>query len=344
MRSLLCTGGAGFIGANLVRHLLAATDLRVTVLDALTYAGNRASLTGLDPDRLTFVHGDVRDGALVDSLVADHDAVLHLAAESHNDNALRDPFPAIDTNILGTFRVLEAVRRYDKRLHHVTTDEVYGDLAPEAPPITERAPYRPSSPYAAAKASADMLVRAWVRSYGVRATISGCSNNYGPYQHVEKLIPRAITTLLDGGRPQLYGDGLAIRDWIHVSDHVTALLAILQDGRVGETYLVGAQGERTNRDALDTVLRVLDLPTDSVDYVADRPGHDRRYAIDAAKVRTELGWRPRWTSFEDGMTATVDWYRTHEAWWRPQKAATEARYEAWAAERARSTRPDEEPR
>ncbi|WOP17218.1 dTDP-glucose 4,6-dehydratase [Raineyella sp. LH-20] len=329
MARYLVTGGAGFIGSNFVRQVVATTDHDVTVLDALTYAGNRDSLTGLPPARVRFVQGDVADAELVDGLVADSDVVVHFAAESHNDNSLRDPSPFIRTNLVGTFTLLEACRRHDVRLHHVSTDEVYGDLALDDPAkFTPETAYRPSSPYSASKAGSDHLVRAWVRSFGVAATLSNCSNNYGPYQHVEKFIPRQITNLLDGGRPKLYGAGLNVRDWIHVDDHNAAVLAIIERGRIGETYLIGADGEKDNKTVIETILRLMGHPADAYDHVADRSGHDLRYAIDASKLREELGWRPRYRDFEAGLAATIDWYRAHEEWWRPQKAAVEAAYAA----------------
>jgi dTDP-glucose 4,6-dehydratase len=323
----LVTGGAGFIGANFVRHVLAHTDAGVTVLDKLTYAGNEESLAGLPESRCRLVVGDVADPVLVDELVAGHDLVVHFAAESHNDNSLRDPFPFVQTNLVGTFTLLEAVRRHGVRYHHISTDEVYGDLELDDPQrFTETTPYHPSSPYSATKAGSDLLVRAWVRSFGVPATISNCSNNYGPYQHVEKFIPRQITNVLDGGRPKLYGTGANVRDWIHVTDHSAAVLLITERGRIGETYLVGADGERSNRDVVEAILTLLGRPRDAYDQVTDRVGHDLRYAIDATKLRTELGWRPVYADFAAGLADTIAWYRDHEAWWRPQKARTEAAY------------------
>jgi dTDP-glucose 4,6-dehydratase len=327
MSAVLVTGGAGFIGSNFVRHVLATTDYTVTVLDKLTYAGNRASLDGLPPDRFALVVGDVADVALVDELFGRHDAVVHFAAESHNDNSLADPEPFLHTNLVGTFTLLEAARRHGTRFHHISTDEVYGDLELDDPErFTETTPYNPSSPYSSTKAGSDLLVRAWVRSFGVRATISNCSNNYGPYQHVEKFIPRQITNVLCGVRPKLYGSGRNVRDWIHADDHSAAVLTILEAGRIGETYLVGADGERSNREVVELILGALGEPADAFDLVDDRPGHDLRYAIDSSKLRAELGWRPRFADFADGLAATVDWYRRNESWWRPQKEATEARY------------------
>ena len=324
---LLVTGGAGFIGANFVRYIAAARpDWDVTVLDALTYAGDRATLAGLEP-AVTFVEGDIADAALTDELVRDTDTVVHFAAESHNDNSLHDPSPFVKTNLIGTFTLLEAVRRYDKRYHHISTDEVFGDLALDDPAkFNELTPYRPSSPYSATKAGSDLLVTAWMRSFNVAATISNCSNNYGPWQHVEKFIPRQITNVLDGVRPKLYGDGLNVRDWLHVEDHCSAILTVLESGRIGETYLIGAEGEASNRQVVEALLVAMGQPADAYDLVSDRPGHDRRYAVDSTKLRTELGWQARYSDFGAGLAATVDWYRDHESWWRKQKAEAEAKY------------------
>ncbi|MDG4664241.1 dTDP-glucose 4,6-dehydratase [Mycobacterium sp. 236(2023)] len=326
MGGLLVTGGAGFIGSNFVHHVVDHTDYHVTVLDKLTYAGNRASLAGLD-SRVTFVHGDVVDTALVDDLMAPADAVVHFAAESHNDNSLSDPRPFLETNIVGTYTLLEAARRHGTRLHHISTDEVYGDLEFDDPSrFTEITSYNPSSPYSSTKAGSDLLTRAWVRSFGVDATISNCSNNYGPYQHVEKFIPRQITNVLRGLRPKLYGLGANVRDWIHADDHSSAVLKILEKGRAGETYLIGADGERTNRDVVELILTLMGQPADAYDLVNDRAGHDLRYAIDASKLRSELGWEPKYRDFEHGLTATIDWYRDNEKWWAGSKDSTEAFY------------------
>jgi len=324
---MLVTGGAGFIGSNFVHQTVRERpDVRVTVLDALTYAGDERSL---DPvaGSVTFAKGDIADPDIVDRLVQDADLVVHFAAESHNDNSLHDPWPFVRTNIIGTYQLLEAVRRHDVRYHHVSTDEVYGDLELDDPAkFTPDTPYNPSSPYSSTKASSDLLVRAWARSFGVRATISNCSNNYGPFQHVEKFIPRQITNVIDGVRPKLYGTGENVRDWIHVEDHNSAVWSIIDKGRLGETYLIGADGEKDNKTVIELILELMGQPSDAYDHVNDRPGHDMRYAIDASKLRTELGWEPRYTTFEDGLAATIDWYRANEAWWRPQKDATEAKY------------------
>ncbi len=329
---ILVTGGAGFIGANFVHWTREhRPEARVTVLDALTYASDGSSLASLG-ESITLVEGDITDGPLVDRLVGETDVVVHFAAETHNDNSLVDPSPFLQTNIIGTYTILEAVRRHGARLHHVSTDEVYGDLELDDPArFTEDTPYNPSSPYSSTKAASDLLVRAWVRSFGVRATLSNCSNNYGPYQHVEKFIPRQITNVLDGVAPKLYGDGLNVRDWIHVDDHNSAVWAVIDGGRLGETYLIGADGEETNKEVVRAILRALGRPEDAYEHVSDRPGHDRRYAIDSSKLRTELGWAPRYADFAAGLAATVDWYRDNESWWRPFKDATEARYAAASA-------------
>lgn len=326
---VLVTGGAGFIGANFVQQTVRERpDARVTVLDALTYAGDR---TSLDPvaDRVQLVEGSITDAPLVDRLVGEADLVVHFAAESHNDNSLHDPSPFVQTNLVGTFTLLEAVRKHGVRFHHISTDEVYGDLPLDTPErFTDETPYNPSSPYSSTKAGSDLLVRAWVRSFGVQSTISNCSNNYGPYQHIEKFIPRQVTNLIDGVRPRLYGAGLNVRDWIHVEDHNSAVWTIIEKGQVGETYLIGADGEQGNLDVVRTLLDIFGRDADDFDHVTDRAGHDLRYAIDASRLRNELGWAPRYTDFREGLAATVDWYRQNEAWWRPAKAATEAKYAA----------------
>ena len=325
---LLVTGGAGFIGTNFVLRTVATRpDWQLTVLDALTYAGNRENLTSV-ADRVGFVQGSVADADLVDHLVADVDAVVHFAAESHNDNSLDDPWPFMESNIIGTYRLLEAVRRHGTRLHHISTDEVYGDLDLDDPArFTESTPVNPSSPYSASKASADLLVRAWVRSFGITATLSNCSNNYGPYQHVEKFIPRQITNILRGVKPKLYGQGSNVRDWIHVDDHNDAVLRILDHGRSGETYLIGADGEQDNSAIVALLLELMGKPADWFDLVSDRPGHDLRYAIDSTKLRTETGWAPRYQDISAGLSQTIDWYRDNEDWWRSTKDATEATYQ-----------------
>ena len=327
MGHLLVTGGAGFIGANFVHHVLAHTEHSVTVLDKLSYAGNRENLAVADPARCDLVVGDVADAGVVDDLVGAVDAVVHFAAESHNDNSLRDPWPFVQTNVVGTYTLLEAARRHGTRFHHVSTDEVFGDLALDDPQrFTEETAYRPSSPYSATKAASDHLVRAWARSFGVEVTLSNCSNNYGPYQHVEKFIPRQITNVLTGQRPKLYGAGENVRDWIHVADHSAAVLRILERGTPGRTYLIGADGERDNLTVLREILRLMGQPEDAFEHVTDRAGHDRRYAIDGSRTREELGWKPCYTNFSEGLADTIAWYTEHREWWEPAKSATEAAY------------------
>lgn len=319
MEHLLVTGGAGFIGANFVRQ--ASRSYRVTVVDKLTYAGNRANL----PEGIEFVQGDVCEQPLIDELVSAADAVVHFAAESHNDNSLRSPEAFVHSNINGTFALLEAVRKHGTRLHHISTDEVFGDLElGGSDAFTETTPYNPSSPYSATKAGSDHLVRAWVRSFGVRATISNCSNNYGPYQHVEKFIPRQITNILTGQPAKLYGTGAQVRDWIHVDDHNAAVLAILERGRIGETYNIGAGGKHvTNKEVIETIC---ELMAGTYEHVADRPGHDQRYTMDATKIRRELGWAPQHTDLRSGLEQTIAWYTDNRWWWEAGKAGIEQKY------------------
>ncbi|WIM67974.1 dTDP-glucose 4,6-dehydratase [Corynebacterium breve] len=326
MGTMLVTGGAGFIGANFVRMALKRDPkLDVIVVDKLTYAGNRVNLAGLN---IEFVQGSITDAPLIDELVARADTVVHFAAESHNDNSLTDPSPFVDTNVVGTFVLLEAVRKHNKRLHHISTDEVFGDLALDDPArFTEHTPYNPSSPYSATKAGSDHLVRAWVRSFGIKATISNCSNNYGPYQHIEKFIPRQITNLLTGRPAKLYGTGAQVRDWIHVDDHNDAVLLILEKGRLGETYNIGADNDHTSNKQV--IEMICELMGGTYEHVADRPGHDQRYAMDSTKLREELSWRPRYTSsISEGLERTIEWYRDNEEWWAADKVAVEAKYAA----------------
>lgn len=326
MSTLLVTGGAGFIGSNFVRLTLAETDYSVVVLDKLTYAGNRANIADLEGDRCFFVQGDIADAELVNQVMRDVDAVVHFAAESHNDNSLRDPSPFIQTNLVGTFTLLEAARARGTRFHHVSTDEVFGDLEIGADTrFTESTAYQPSSPYSASKAGSDHLVRAWARSFGLPVTVSNCSNNYGPYQHIEKFIPRQITNILSGLRPKLYGTGEQVRDWIHVDDHNRAVIDILERGRLGETYNIGAdQPDTSNLQVMEIICDL--MGADGFDHVADRPGHDQRYAMDATKLRTELGWTPRFTDLRAGLKDTIAWYADNRDWWEASKQDVEAGY------------------
>ncbi|MFH0410961.1 dTDP-glucose 4,6-dehydratase [Corynebacterium sp. L4756] len=324
---MLVTGGAGFIGANFVRLVDKLwPDCQITVVDKLTYAGNPDNLAGT---KAQLVKGDIADAQLIDSLVAQSDVIVHFAAESHNDNSLSDPSPFITTNIMGTFTLLEAARKHDVYLHHVSTDEVFGDLEIGAPTkFTETTAYAPSSPYSASKASSDHLVRAWARSFGLKVTVSNCSNNYGPYQHIEKFIPRQITNILDGRTPKLYGTGEQVRDWIHVDDHNYAVLEILTKGRCGETYNIGAdQTDINNREVIELICELMGRPGE-YEHVADRPGHDQRYAMDATKLRTELGWEPKYPDIRDGLAETIAWYTENESWWRADKDAVENTYAA----------------
>lgn len=293
-RNILVTGSCGFCGSAFVRYVVSnIPDVHITVLDKLTYAANPDSIAGFPEDRVKLVVGDICDSDLLNLVVPGHDAIVHYAAESHNDNSIADPEPFVKTNIDGTYRLLEAARTFNVRFHHISTDEVFGDLALDDPrKFTEESPYRPSSPYSSSKAASDMLVRAWIRTYGLRATISNCCNNYGPHQHPEKFIPRSIAYIKHGERPKLYGDGLNVRDWIHVEDHACAVWSILTKGTVGETYLIGANCERSNLEVLTAILKAMGQSEGFIDWVEDRPGHDRRYAIDASKLRRELEWTP----------------------------------------------------
>lgn len=328
---MLITGGAGFIGSNFAHYTVKNhPEYEVTVIDALTYAGNTANLDPIK-DKITFVKGNICDADLMARLVHDTDIVVHFAAESHNDNSLRNPWPFVETNIIGTYTILEAVRKHGKRLHHISTDEVFGDLELDDPNrFTENTPYNPSSPYSSTKAGSDMLVRAWMRSFGVQATISNCSNNYGPYQHIEKFIPRQITNILSDIKPKLYGTGEQVRDWIHVDDHNNAVHLILEKGVIGETYIVGADNDHTNNKmVVEMILELMGKPRDWYDHVSDRPGHDMRYAMDSTKIRTELGWKPQYTDnngMREGLKQTISWYDQHREWWKSLKDHIEAEY------------------
>ena len=329
LRNILVTGGAGFIGSNFVHYVIENSDLNVVVFDKLTYAGNLLSLKGLPADRYSFVQGDICNAEEVKQAVTGIDAIVHFAAESHNDNSLGGPAAFVDTNIIGTFNLIEAARPLDLRYHHISTDEVFGDLELDDPAkFNETTPYNPSSPYSATKAGSDLLVRAWVRSFGLKATISNCSNNYGPRQHVEKFIPRQITNILSGLPAKLYGDGKNVRDWIHVDDHSSAVYKILMDGVIGETYLIGADGEKSNIDVLRLILQGMGKEIDDFEHVRDRVGHDLRYAIDYTKIRDELGWKPSHTDFSAGLAQTIQWYRNNPEWWSDSKDETEQNYSA----------------
>jgi len=318
---ILVTGGAGFIGSNLVRYLLAhrPSDLVVN-LDALTYAGNLENLADLaDHPRYQFVRGDIADRTQVDDAMRGVSAVINCAAESHVDRSIDDPGTFLHTNVTGTLVLLEAARRAGvTRFLQISTDEVYGSLGTSSR-FDETSPLRPSSPYAASKAAADLLALSFWTTYGLPVVVTRCSNNFGPYQFPEKVIPLFITNALADAPVPLYGDGLNVRDWIYVDDHCAAIDAVLRDGRPGEVYNVGASNERSNRVLTEAILQQLGKPLTLIRYVSDRPGHDRRYALDAAKLHDELGWQPT-HRFEDALRHTIDWYRSHEPWWRRVKS------------------------
>jgi dTDP-glucose 4,6-dehydratase len=336
-KNIIVTGGAGFIGSNFVHYVYNNfPNVHITILDKLTYAGNQNNVKSILGDRVELVVGDIMDKELIDRLASKADAIVHYAAESHNDNSLNDPSPFIYTNFVGTYTLLEAARKYDLRFHHVSTDEVYGDLPlredlpghGELPgeKFTEDTKYNPSSPYSSTKAASDLIVRAWIKSFGIRATISNCSNNYGPYQHIEKFIPRQITNILSGIKPKLYGNGKNVRDWIHTNDHSSAVWTILNDGKIGETYLIGANGEKNNKEVLELILKEMHMPNDFYDHVTDRAGHDLRYAIDSTKLYKELNWKPKYTNFEEGLRQTIQWYIDNQEWWEHEKDEVEANY------------------
>lgn len=337
---ILVTGGAGFIGSAVIRHLINDTGHQVVNLDKLTYAGNLESLaTVSDDERYAFEHADICDRADLDRIFTQHqpDAVMHLAAESHVDRSIDGPGDFIQTNMVGTFTLLEATRTYWSQLaaperaafrfHHVSTDEVYGDLHGTEDLFTETTPYAPSSPYSASKAASDHLVRAWQRTYGLPTLVTNCSNNYGPFHFPEKLIPHIILNALHGKPLPVYGDGQQIRDWLYVEDHARALVKVISHGKVGETYNIGGHNEQKNLTVVHTICDLLEelAPEqkgagvasyrDLITFVKDRPGHDARYAIDAGKIEHELGWRPQET-FESGMRKTVQWYLANEQWWQ----------------------------
>ena len=318
---ILVTGGAGFIGSNFVRRSVQTHPaVEITVLDALTYAGNLSSLDGLE-GKYEFVHGNILDSKLVQALVSRVDLVVHFAAESHNDNSLRYAEPFVKTNIMGTFELIQACVKHDVRFHHISTDEVFGDLPLDSDDkFTSQSPYNPSSPYSSSKAASDLLVRAWVRSFGLRATLSNCSNNFGPFQHEEKFIPRIIKLITSGRKPQLYGSGLNVRDWIHVDDHNDGVWAILEKGQIGQTYLLGANNERSNLEVAKSILKIMGRPQNWIEFVADRPGHDLRYAIDASDSQRALSWKPNDKSFEEQLEATVDFYAQNFSGYRAMNA------------------------
>ena len=332
MKNILVTGGAGFIGGNFIHYLLGnRPDCHITCLDALTYAGNLETLKSvLEDSRLRFVHGDITDREAVYHLFEEEnfDAVVNFAAESHVDRSIDTPEVFLKTNILGTQVLLDACNRFGTgRYHQVSTDEVYGDLPLDRPDLffTEETPIHTSSPYSASKASADLLVTAYYRTYGTPVTISRCSNNYGPYHFPEKLMPLLILNALEDKPLPVYGDGKNVRDWLYVEDHCRAIELILENGRVGEVYNVGGHHEKQNIEVVKTILHALGKSEELIAFVKDRPGHDRRYAIDPSKIHRELGWLPQ-TSFEDGIQTTVEWYLQNRSWWEHIRSGDYRRY------------------
>jgi len=324
---ILVTGGAGFIGSNFIHHILRTyTEYGVVNLDALTYAGNLENLKEWEADeRYRFVKGSVTDGKLVNSLVAEADIVVHFAAESHVDRSIMSPQAFIDTNIFGTYTLLETARKYNKRLHHVSTDEVFGALKLDDKPFNENTPYDPRSPYSASKAGSDHLVRAYFHTYGLPMTISNCSNNYGPYHFPEKLIPLAITNILEDKKIPVYGDGKQVRDWLYVEDHCKAIDLIIHSGKIGETYCIGGNAEQENIWIVKKLLEIFGRDESMIEYVKDRAGHDRRYAIDFSKIGSELGWRPTVT-LEEGLRKTVNWFQENMDWWKHVKSGDYTEY------------------
>lgn len=325
---LLVTGGAGFIGSNFVYHILNKyPDYEVINLDALTYAGNLENLKGLEGNpRHRFVKGDICDSELVDKLAKEVDIIVHFAAESHVDRSILDSAAFVRTNVIGTHTLLESARKAGNlRFHHVSTDEVFGSLAPQDEPFNETTSYDPRSPYSASKAGSDHLVRAYFHTHGLPITISNCSNNYGPYHFPEKLIPLIITNLIEGKKIPIYGDGMQVRDWLHVQDHCKAIDAIIHKGKIGETYCVGGDGEKPNIEIAKTILKILCRDESWIEYVQDRKGHDRRYAIDFSKIKNELGWQPEIT-FQEGIEKTIKWFQENEDWWRNVKSGEYENY------------------
>ncbi len=341
MSKLLVTGGAGFIGANFIRYWLNKyPDDQITNLDLLTYAGNLENLKDVaDNPNYTFSKGDILDRMLVDQLASEAEVIVHFAAESHVDRSILGPEAFVETNVKGTFVLLEAARKHKKRFHHISTDEVFGALNLDDPgKFTEATPYQPNSPYAASKAASDHLVRAYKETFGLEVTITNCSNNFGPYQNPEKFIPRMVTDLIDGGSVKIYGDGKYVRDWLYVTDHCRAIDLVLNKGKTGETYLVGGMSEDVNNLEIakmvvgymfgpDAAKALPGDPGSRIKFVKDRPGHDRRYAVDWSRINKELDWQPE-HSFQDWLKKTVDWYKENETWWRPLKEEAEKFYAA----------------
>ncbi|PIP26176.1 MAG: dTDP-glucose 4,6-dehydratase [Candidatus Moranbacteria bacterium CG_4_9_14_3_um_filter_40_7] len=339
---LLITGGAGFIGSNFIRYILkkyparnashsnaGGPDYHIINLDLLTYAGNPENLKDIESNpNYKFVHGDICDRKLVDSLMPEIDLIVHFAAESHVDRSILNSTDFIRTNIIGTHTLLESAKNNGlKRFHHISTDEVFGSLELNWPSFNEKTPYDPRSPYSASKAASDHLVRTYFHTFGLPITISNCSNNYGPYQFPEKFIPLIITNLLENKKIPLYGDGLNVRDWLYVEDHCAAIDLIIHNGRIGETYCIGGRSEKTNLEIAQKILKLMDRKNDQIEYVADRPGHDKRYSIDFSKIQEKLEWQPQ-TSFADGLQKTIEWYKNNPSWWKNIKSGEYQKYYA----------------
>ncbi|MFC1756427.1 dTDP-glucose 4,6-dehydratase [Patescibacteria group bacterium] len=325
---LLVTGGAGFIGSNFIHHILKKyPDYKVVNLDFLTYAGNLENLHEIKKNpNYEFVRGDINNKKLINKLTKNSDMIVHFAAESHVDRSIIDSSGFIHTNINGTHMLLEAARMNgNKRFHHVSTDEVYGSLSSDEPGFNENTAYDPRSPYSASKAASDHLVRAYYHTYKLPITISNCSNNYGPYQFPEKLIPLFITNLSEGKKIPLYGDGENIRDWLHVEDHCEAIDLIVQKGKIGETYCIGGDTEKTNKEITYKILELMEKDEEMIEFVKDRPGHDRRYAIDFSKIKSEMGWSPK-IDFENGLKKTIEWYKNNQQWWKNIKSGEYKEY------------------
>ncbi len=325
---ILITGGAGFIGSNFIHYIIKKhPDYKIVNLDLLTYAGNLENLKSLEKNlNYKFVKGDVADADLVNSLAKDTDIIVNFAAESHVDRSILNPQNFVRTNIVGTYILLEAARNNGNiRFHHVSTDEVYGSLWPNDAPFNENTPYNPRSPYSASKAASDHMVRAYFHTYNLPITISNCSNNYGPYQFPEKLVPLFVTNLIEDKKVPLYGDGMNIRDWLYAEDHCEAIDLIIHKGRIGETYCIGGNAEKINKEVTYKILDLMEKGEDMIEFVKDRPGHDRRYAIDFSKIKNELDWKPRVT-FEEGLQRTIEWYKNNEDWWRNVKSENCQKY------------------
>lgn len=325
---LLITGGAGFIGSNFIHYILRKYhQYRVVNLDLLTYAGNLENLRAIENNpNYEFIKGDIADRDLVNDLVGGVDVIVNFAADTHVDRSVMDSAAFIHTNIIGTHNLLEAAKNNGQpRFHHISTDEVYGSLSPNDPAFNENTQYKPRSPYSASKAASDHLVMSYFYTYGLPLTISNCSNNYGPYQFPEKLHGLFITNLLEGKRVPLYGDGLNVRDWLYVADHCRAIDLIVHQGKIGETYCVGGNCEKTNLEVARAILKLLGKDESLIEYVKDRPGHDRRYAMDYSKIKRELGWEPS-VGFDEGLEKTVEWYKNNEAWWRRCKSGQYQEY------------------